>query len=234
MKPMFNEGLQLHITFQPVTPTTSLDTDHGLITFHPLWQVPSFIVDRYLRMLTMELDKYTAAGSYLGIDKITLVHRLSFNGSPWCAVPHFGGKTLYVDVGCGAHDTQYQAGIVHHEVFHFVEWMAASSGYHTAAMLQLERQWEQEWGGEYHFQLTSLANAVSTSFLVGHEHEHDKLQEIQGFVSSYARTNAVEDRAEVFRYIMTTPIQATCKEIVEHKVQLLKRFLCQIGVWKNV
>ena len=94
--------------------------------------------------------------------------------------------------------------IVHHELFHLLDWELAPDGFVD----------DPEWG------------AVNpTGFRYGPNKATDPV--LPGFVNSYAATNAVEDRATVFQYLMARPSElctmARSDRILAEKTQLVWR-----------
>ncbi len=161
------------------------------------------VPDEVLAMLSAELERYpTDLLAQADIRTFDLCRRIDE-----LAGPRLGGaadtdqRHLLMDV----FDPAPQA-IMHHELFHMIE------SARIADIYQHDEQWER-------------SNSVGFSY-----DAVDKLHETEpgrpdGFVNWYSTTNAVEDRASVFEYMMAKPDElctiAASDSIVRDKAQTI-------------
>ena len=136
---------------------------------------------------------------------------LSFDGQLRGAVPDFEHNTLYLDIACGAYLKLYQREVIHHELFHIIDW--------------------RDDGNLYKDEVWSALNPKSFAYGTGGKNAQNPdsgvlTDKYPGFLNHYSTTGVEEDKAEVFAKMMLE--QAYLKErikkdkVLSEKVERMK------------
>ena len=98
---------------------------------------------------------------------------------------------LYIDVKSGRHDELYVRAVIHHEFFHIIDWVQDKSFDKDDAWRALNPTgFTYGMGGE-----TEQENPLTS----------DRTVEVPGFLNQYSRSGLIEDKAEVFAYMVVDP-----------------------------
>jgi hypothetical protein len=149
----------------------------------------------------------------VGVERILLCENLMMG--PIFQVDHCGGValhldgTLVLDIGLlkAAQNHYSLRHGFHHELFHFIDA-------HLGPGEALRHQWNDLNEPEFRYRLNS-SNARSNG-----------ANEMSGFLSHYSMENGIEDRAEVFAYLVNYPeyVSSRCQDdrVIERKVSFIK------------
>jgi hypothetical protein len=152
------------------------------------------------------------------VRRVALVSRLAVAGKSRAAVPDWGDRTLFLDVGYAAHEPEYSRWVFHHELFHLVDYADDELIRHDPEWTALNPPgFAYGAGGDraYHDEATAYAWDVPPP----------------GFVSLYATLGAEEDKAETYAALMTgAPIAMDDPALVAKVALLRHRLATQCGV----
>ena len=115
---------------------------------------------------------------------------------PRTALPDLGYTSpdqyhLYIDVVSGRHDQLYVRAVLHHEFFHIIDWVEDKS-------FDKDDAW-------------NALNPPEFTYGMGGEAEQDNpftsdlTEDPPGFLNQYSRSGLIEDKAEVFAYMVVAP-----------------------------
>ena len=179
-------------------------TAHGAITATaPSWAD----VCQGVRVLQRVLALYTPAVLRAsGVRTVALVRTLTFAGARRQAVPDLATGTLHVALEAAAVDARYLRRMVHHELFHFLDYACSPEGLYTdTAWTALNAPGVQYAGGPLgagaRHQHQPVVHAWDAAVAVT---SADRPLP-PGIVSSYCLTGVEEDKAELFAYRMCHP-----------------------------
>jgi hypothetical protein len=146
-------------------------------------------VDMVLYFLRKEFGRYPAeAMRASGVKRIVFCHELKLGGQRLAGLAVSDNSTIYVESVSFGGDEAHRRRVLHHEFFHFLDYAI-----HAERDVADNPAW-------------LAAGAPGATYLGPHAAPRESnwaSNPAPGFVSSYARTSATEDRAEVFCGIMT-------------------------------
>lgn len=201
----------LAITWKkPVFPVA---TPHGAITGKT---ASAEEIARYVRFLVPEFSLYpTALVAKTRLRGIVLCKELAFAGQKRTAVPDFSGLVLYLDVVGGQGNASYQRRVIHHEYYHFIDWLDDGDLYRDSGWTALNSPEFRYSSGGKRAQNDSSMSLVTKDF--------------PGFLTKYSRTGVEEDKAELFALLVVRSelVEARVKTdaILKKKVERLKETL---------
>jgi hypothetical protein len=173
-------------------------------------------IERYAPLLEQELRLYPRAlFARIGLRRIVLCQGLSFAGQLRGAVPDFGHNTYYLDVSRGIENTTYMRRVLHHDLFHIIDWR-------DDGVLYGDPQWESLNAPGFHYGSggKNAQNDSSMSVLT---------EKLPGFLDRYATTGAEEDKAELFAMMMVDPayVHRRCEAdaVLRAKVQRMRELM---------
>ena len=154
------------------------------------------------------------------VRRIVFVNDLAFAGQRRKAVPDMSGHTLFIDVEAGHRDFGYARRVLHHELFHFIEYF----GWHHASGLVDAESWCALNPAHFQYRHASGAQAQDDA-VVEQRTEY-------GFLNSYAMSAPEEDRAELYGFLMVdfalVRRHSQNDQFLARKVQAIARFLGRI------
>jgi hypothetical protein len=176
------------------------------------------MVASYLPILASEWELYPrAAIEKSALRRIILCDGLTFAGQRRNAIPDFEHNDLYLDVARGRYDELYTRRVIHHEVFHIID-------YRDDGELYADGRWAA---------LNSTGFAYGTG---GENAQNDSSASVMtnerpGFLNTYSMTGVEEDKAEVFANMIVNgkllAERATADPVLHAKMQLMKELLAK-------
>ena len=172
-------------------------------------------VDKYAAILAEELSKYPSA--YLRktkIKKIVLARNLKFAGQERAAVPDFQNNLLHLDVLQGNWNEIYQRTVIHHELFHVVDWRDDGKLYE-------DRDWKK-------------LNPSKFRYGKGGKNARGPDQwpldsSLTGFLNKYSMSGVEEDKAEIYANLIVRPgtirRRAQKDAVIASKITSMKKLL---------
>lgn len=155
-------------------------------------------VAAYRRFFDPEWRRYPPAVLRLsGLREVRFCRELAFAGQRRAAVPDFERDVLYLDVERGRHSPTYLRKVIHHELFHVLDWKDDGRLYEDPLWAALNPP-----GFRYGNGGVNAQNDAGGSVL-----RHD----LPGFLTTYSLAGVEEDKAEVFAHLMLDP------EVVEER-----------------
>jgi hypothetical protein len=148
-------------------------------------------LEAHLTLLETELAVYEASTlEKIGVRHVVLCGRLLLKGHEIGGVALSDRGTVFLNVAAVRAERRYTRGAIHHEIFHLID---LNDGFGDS-----DPRWEAlnpigfryGKGGLYHLDDGSSLFPDDSS---------------AGFLNSYSRSGAVEDKAEVFEYMMVCP-----------------------------
>lgn len=166
-----------------------VETSHGSLTGRD----PSpHLVTIFAPLLGEELGLYPAQlVRNAGLKRIVLCRDLVRASIEKPAVSDLERGTLYLDVAVSVHDDRYKRRLVHHELYHFVDW-------NDDVAYDDDGSW-------------TVFNPPGFEYGVGgDEARYDPTgslwtEELPGFVSRYGRCSIREDKAELWSFALVHP-----------------------------
>jgi hypothetical protein len=196
-------------------------TTHGVIDGKA---ADARVLAPYVAMLTAEFGLYPPSlVRRMRLERVVIAVDLRFAGMARGAVPDFEHATLYLDAACGAECGLYQRKVLHHEFFHYLDWVDDWQLYEDPQWLALNPR-------DYHYGNGGInAQNVPTSSLLTDQYP--------GFLDYYSTTGVEEDKAEVFANLIVERerVDERVKHdaVLEAKVQrmrdLTKAFCADLG-----
>jgi hypothetical protein len=171
----------------------------------PLEEDQGKLAELYVASLRDELSRYprTFLKSH-GPVRIWLVNDLKHKGIKWEAGGiTTGDRTIYLNVTDGC-TPAVRAHVIQHELYHVLD-----------GQLFVSRAWNDAWDA---LNPPGFRYGNDYNLVDGYE-THPR----EGFASSYAQTNAREDRAEVFAYGVVAPHSDLLKRWMEDDAFLRKK-----------
>ena len=194
----------------------SIPVDGGNITCDPSPEDDSLAtaVNIQLSYRNYTKEVFTRAGCH----KIVLCTGLKYAGQPRAAIPDWVNHILYVDTQLGRNSPGYQTHILHHELYHLIDYADDASVYTDAVWEGINsKKFKYGKGG------AAAQNVKGTGGLTS---------AFPGFLTHYSTTGVEEDKAELFAYLMTKPayVRGRCgtDPILDAKRTLL---VDQLGVF---
>lgn len=165
------------------------------------------------------------------LKRVVLCDELSFAGQRRNAVPDFGHDTLYLDIVRGVENSLYMRKVLHHDVYHMIDYRDDGRLYNDDRWLLLNPpQFQYSRGGG-----KSVQDSAETSVLT------DKYP---GFLNHYSTMGVEEDKAEIFAHMMVEGSYVTRRAArddvlaakVERMKELLEKFCPEMNseFWKKV
>ncbi|MDQ7778551.1 MAG: putative zinc-binding metallopeptidase, partial [Planctomycetota bacterium] len=188
-------------------------------------------VERYLPLFKKELAKFPKdIFRKLGVKRVVLCTGLAWEKQPRAAVPELCTMTFFLDVRLGRETKNYQERVVHHDFFHFIDWMDDSS-YDDSAWKRLNPK-----GFKY--------GTGGADMQGGAEDVFSARDDLPGFLTKYSTSGVEEDKAEIYSFLMTNHRfvagRMEADKIIVEKVRLLKKLLqsCHraydAAFWKSI
>jgi len=168
-------------------------------------------VERAARVLKEELTRYpTRFLAQSRLRRVVLTRFLSEGGAPIPSLPNLEGS-LVLDVDA---QEAFLRRLIHHEVFHFVDYAGDDQLKCDPAWQKLNDRWfVYGSGGRY-------ARAPGSGRLA---------EDLPGFVSRYATSALEEDKAETFAFSMAAPLRldaiAARDPVIKRKILALRAAL---------
>ena len=173
-------------------------------------------IDRYLRLLGVELAKYPPElFARIGLRRVVLCRDLHLGKQPRAAVPLRDHGSMHFDVVAGDFSRDYQRIVVHHELMHVIDERDDGTVY-------LDPEWSALNEPEFRYGNGGI-NAQNDPNASLH------MTGVPGFLTSYATSAVEEDKAELFARLMVEPgyvsKRAEDDAILRRKVVRLKELL---------
>lgn len=174
---------------------------------------------RYIPLFAREWDRYPAdLTRKFRIKRIIFVDNLALSGQVRAAVPAFDGDTMYYDPALGNYAPHYQQTVVHHELYHMLDFRKGT--------LTPDPEWAK-------------LNARGFRYGDGGDKMRDSgagdlTASIPGFITAYGTSAVEEDKAELYGHLMCDRefvLACAAKDpIIKAKVALLERRLERMGL----
>jgi hypothetical protein len=198
-----------------VTATTdvAIETPWGTLAGKP---ATAKQIDRYLRLLGVELAKYPRELiDRIGLRRVVLCRDLRLGKQPRAAVPLRDHGSMHFDVVVGDYSRDYQRIVVHHELMHVIDERDDDQLYVDPAWAALNEPQFRYGSGGINAQNDPNASLHTTR--------------VAGFLTSYSTSAIEEDKAELFARLMVEPgyvaRRADVDPILRSKVARLKQLL---------
>lgn len=145
----------------------------------------------YLALLDSELAVYKAGTlEKVGVRDVVLCGRLFLGRHEFGGMALSNRGTVFLTTARYLSNRRYARGAIHHEIFHLID---AHDGFDDSDL-----QWERLNANGFRYGKGGAYHADDWSALIPNE-------SVAGFLNKYARSAAVEDKAEVFEYMMSAP-----------------------------
>jgi hypothetical protein len=149
-------------------------------------------IDNVLPLIRKGLDAYPSSFiARRNVRKIKLCKNLKLDGEPYAALAHFGSASVYIDVTLFLDRGDYLLSTFHHEIFHILDKELLSG-----------RSWEPSWESLNRKDFSYGPAPASMRRSPSAAAEDDSAG---GFLNKYSTSDPMEDRAEVFSFMMTKP-----------------------------
>ena len=174
------------------------------------------LLESYAGLFVPEFTLYPPALiSRVGLKRVVLCERLSYDGQPRAAIPDFVHHRLYLDVKLARTGTTYLRKVLHHEFFHIIDLRDDGRLYSDDRWLLLNpNSFKYGDGGQ------NAQHLSSTSRLTN---------EFPGFLNHYSTTGVEEDKAEIFANMMVDPEYIAKRvnddRVLSTKVERIKELL---------
>ena len=172
-------------------------------------------MENYAPILAAELARYPAAFlRKTKLVKIVLSRKLKFAGQERAAIPDFQNNVLHLDVLQGNWNEIYQRTVIHHELFHVVDWRDDGKLYE-------DRDWKK-------------LNPSKFRYGKGGKNARGPDQwpldsSLKGFLNKYSMSGVEEDKAEIYANLMVRPGEvrrrARKDSVLAKKITAMKRLL---------
>ena len=186
-------------------------TRHGLIEGE---QCEPAELAPYLTLLRRELSRYPEKLlRRAGIRRICVAKRLNFDGRPWTGIPVFEEGVLWLDAVRGRHVPNYQARLIHHELFHLIDKACRGD-------IRTDPDWASLNPGGFRYGPggENYQNTGRDVFAM--------LDRTGGFLTGYSVSAVEEDKAEVFSCLAVLPAEtarrASRDRVLAAKIELLR------------
>ncbi len=178
-------------------------------------------VKRYTPLLFSELSIYPLdLITKCEVRRIVLCAGLSLSQGAIAAVSDLRTGTLYLDVRRGSHDRAYQRLVIHHELFHFVDYRD-NGLFDDEQWAKLNSKDFKYGNGGHHYQDDVLGSRLTDS--------------TPGILTNYSMSGIAEDKAELFANLIVNPAyvrrRATRDVVIESKVKAMKELLLEFS-WR--
>jgi hypothetical protein len=170
----------------------------------------------YFPILTAEWNLYPVKlVEATRLKRIILCEGLKFGGQRRTAIPDWEHDDLYLDVARGNHNETYVRKVIHHEMFHLIDFRDDGRLYE-----------DPDWGAllpagvKYGRGGVNAQNDSSVSILDNR---------IEGFLNRYSMTGVEEDKAEMFANLIVEPAavaeRVKTDKILRAKQEMLEKLL---------
>ena len=173
----------------------------------------------FLNLFIDEWNKYPVSWvKNSNLKAIAFVKNLRVVGQFRSAMPDAYGEVLYYDIGYAYAGDTYQKMVIHHEYYHMIEENYFGSMYYK----------DEEWDS---FNPPDFEYGEGGSSAYEEENYSNKEHPRQGFIDNYSMYGLEEDKAQVYAYIMTTPLYNKLMKWIEtdtilaKKVRYMKKFM---------
>lgn len=151
----------------------------------------------------------------LRLKRVVLCTELSFAGQLRDGIPDYEHETLYLDVIRSAFDKHYLRIVIHHEIFHIIDYLDDGKVYQDKRWNYLNpTNFKYGSGG------LSAQDLPETSVLT---------KKFPGFLNHYSTTGVEEDKAEVFANLVVIPdyVEGRAKKdhVLNAKVERMRDLL---------
>ena len=170
---------------------------------------------KYTPVLARELSKYpTPFLEKTNLKRIVLAQGLQYDGQERAGVPDFQNQTLHLDVEQGNWNKLYQESVIHHELFHVVDWKDDGKIYD-------DKKWKK-------------LNPDRFEYGSGGKNARGKDQwpldnTLRGFLNKYSMSGVEEDKAEIYANMIVRPgvvrKRARKDPVIAKKITAMKRLL---------
>ena len=152
---------------------------------------------KVLPVVMAELKRYPeAVVRRAGLRRVVICETLATFSKEQGGVMDTSAGTLYVSMhGTDPETLRHFRRTVHHEFFHLIDYASGYHGWDDPAWAALN-----ESGFEYSEHIPAISSAAMDA-----EFSTAVREDLPGFLSGYARTNAQEDKAELFSYLVEDP-----------------------------
>lgn len=191
----------------------SVKMTHGPVRGKALGEA---LMAKYAEVVAKELALYSAEFmKKVRIQRVVVCKDLDFNGQSRNAVPDYEHGTLYLEGEGGMYALDYMRLVIHHELFHIVD-------YRDDGVLYDDTEWKKLNLPGFSYGRGGIAARDATASLAE--------TASAGFLNAYSKSGVEEDKAEVFAYLMVDAATLTerCKSdpVLAKKTQRMKE-LCQ-------
>lgn len=149
--------------------------------------------------------------------RIILCRDLSFAGQLRTAIPDFENDTLYLDIVRGVENTSYVRKVIHHELFHIIDYRDDGVLYGDDRWVALTPPpFKYGRGGKFAQDISETAT-LTTKY--------------PGFLNHYSTTGVEEDKAEVFANLIVdaeyVADRVKTDAVLRAKVERMKELLAE-------
>lgn len=185
---------------------------------------PNVELDRYIPIFVKEFSLYPKElVAKLGLKRIVLCENLAFAGQLRAAVPDWEHDTLYLDTSRGKSSRMYQVRVLHHELYHMIDFKDDGLVYQDKEWSKLNAE-----GFKYGTGGALAQNTPGTGVAT---------DQYPGFINHYGTTGVEEDKAEVFAYMVADDAYIESRiesdPVLRSKVNKMKalmaKFCAQVG-----
>ncbi len=149
------------------------------------------------------------------LKRVMLCSELSFAGQRRNAIPDYEHDTLYLDVCCGTYGKTYLRKVIHHELFHIIDYWDDWNVYQ-----------DEDWASLNPAKFKYGSGSPNAQEL---EEESVLTDKFPGFLNYYSTTGVEEDKAEVFANLIVdleyVEDRAKKDRVLDAKVERMKELL---------
>jgi hypothetical protein len=172
-------------------------------------------VENYAPILAAELARYPAAFlRKTKLVKIVLARRLKFAGQERAAIPDFQNNVLHLDVLQGNWNQIFQRTVIHHELFHVVDWRDDGKLYE-------DKDWKKLNPPRFRYGKGGKSARGNDQWPLD--------SSLKGFLNKYSMSGVEEDKAEIYANLMVRPNvvrrRARKDSVLAKKITAMKRLL---------
>ena len=165
-------------------------------------------LDYYLPLIAFEWSLYTSSViKRCFFKKLVIGHEFYFDTQDRAALPDFiNFNMLY---GTKHFDPMYPTEVIHHEVFHFFDWISNGNNYlNDPEWVALNDQGDFPYGAggsAYYEEIKTTGTKILADG-------------VKGFLNYYSTTAVEEDKAEIYKSLIMFP-----EEMLNHTDPIIKR-----------
>lgn len=202
-------GDQYHIMILMSGERFPIYTQTGPITGHSANEES---LAQYQSLLDSEIRLYpTGFFQRIGLQRLVLCEGLAYREQARAAVPSWETATLYLDVRRGAQHPGYQIWVLHHELFHIID-------FNDDGQLSPDPEWEA---------INDRTFTYGGGGALHQEYVPDGRTPLAaGFVRMFAMTAVEEDKAETYAMLMVAPAEMA-RRTASDRILLAKAELLQ-------